>query len=92
MQLGRPGHYLAACPAHADETPSLAVTFTVERILLHDHAGCAPAAVLQARGLGWGDLFLKNGGSGILPEEQARHPARKGEGKDGHGSVEDATA
>jgi len=79
----RPGHYLAACPAHADETPSLAVIFTAERILLHCHAGCAPAAVLQALGLMWGDLFLKKSGSGILPEERAKRSASKAGGKTG---------
>ncbi len=33
----------ACCPAHEDRTPSLSITPKGERILLHCHAGCAPA-------------------------------------------------
>jgi len=56
-----PHHFLAACPAHEDDTPSLSVTFTPERVLLHCFAGCPAEVVLQALGLEWRDLFATPG-------------------------------
>ncbi len=59
-----PGHttrgsrHTAACPAHDDRRPSLTFRQAAEgRILLHCHAGCAPAAVLAALGAAPADLF-----------------------------------
>lgn len=50
--------YLARCPAHADHAPSLSIRQGADgRILLHCWAGCATAAVLEALGLAWPDLF-----------------------------------
>jgi len=48
----------ARCPAHEDNTPSLAIQKEKDgRILIHCFAGCAPYQVLDAVGLSLGDLF-----------------------------------
>ena len=42
-------HWMARCPAHADTTPSLAISMSPEgKVLLHCHAGCAQLAVLAS--------------------------------------------
>ncbi len=49
--------YQLHCPAHNDQTPSLALTESKENLLLHCHAGCEQEKVisaLRAKGL-WGD-------------------------------------
>ena len=48
----------ALCPAHADKNPSLSIDVRDGRILLHCHAGCSIAAVLQAAGIDKQELFL----------------------------------
>ena len=53
-----PGEYTACCPAHDDRTPSLSVTEdSGGTVLLHCHAGCSAADVVEAIGLQWRDLF-----------------------------------
>lgn len=55
---GRNGSWVARCPAHRDRSPSLTVRGLPDgRILLHCFAGCETAAVLEAMGLTFGDLF-----------------------------------
>jgi len=49
--------YVACCPSHGDKTPSLSITETNGRILVHCHAGCLPDEIISAAGLEWGDLF-----------------------------------
>jgi hypothetical protein len=50
--------WIARCPAHTDKSPSLAIQTREDgRILLHCFAGCETAAVLQAAGLTFSDLF-----------------------------------
>jgi putative DNA primase/helicase len=50
--------YLARCPAHDDHEPSLSIDEGDEgRILLHCWAGCETAAILDALGLAWRDLY-----------------------------------
>lgn len=50
--------FVAKCPAHADNSPSLRVSETPdERILLHCFAGCPALSVLQAIGLEFSDLY-----------------------------------
>ena len=39
---------MANCPAHDDRTPSLSVTLDGDRVLVHCHAGCSQADVLDA--------------------------------------------
>jgi putative DNA primase/helicase len=48
----------ACCPAHEDTTPSLTITSTPDRVLIHCHAGCEPEAILHALGVTFADLFV----------------------------------
>lgn len=54
---GKNGSYTACCPAHRDNSPSLAIRQDGERILLHCFAGCDVNSVVSAVGLTLGDLF-----------------------------------
>lgn len=49
--------WMACCPAHDDRSPSLKITDVGERLLIHCHAGCAPADIVAAVGLELADLF-----------------------------------
>ena len=50
--------YLARCPSHADDRPSLLVTLEASgRLLLYCRAGCKTHAVVEALGMRMGDLF-----------------------------------
>ena len=54
----RDGSYLALCPAHDDNEPSLSISGGDDgRTLLHCHAGCPADAVCAAIGIGLNDLF-----------------------------------
>ena len=67
--------YQASCPAHRDSEPSLSVTFTAERILLHCFAGCAAEAIVAALGLEWRDLFSTPMDSSSRGKETAKRRA-----------------
>jgi hypothetical protein len=57
--------WIAQCPAHDDENPSLSVSERDGKLLLHCHAGCSIDRIAQALGLTVRDLFSGNGnGSG----------------------------
>ena len=59
---GRKGSWTAACPAHEDRSPSLAVRQVEDgRILLHCFGGCSVHDVLGAVGMDMSDLFPDNG-------------------------------
>ena len=50
--------YMACCPAHDDQSPSLSISETADgKILLHCFAGCDVAEVLSAMGVEMADLF-----------------------------------
>ena len=52
------GKYVAQCPAHEDESPSLAIKDCGDgRVLLHCFAGCETADVLNAIGLTFSDVM-----------------------------------
>lgn len=51
------GKWIAQCPAHEDRSPSLSLRQLEDRLLIHDHAGCKPAAIVAALGLSLVDLF-----------------------------------
>ena len=57
----RDGSWLARCPAHDDREPSLHVSLTEDRILLHCFAGCSVDSICRALGITTADLFLRNG-------------------------------
>lgn len=50
--------WMACCPAHGDDTPSLAISEDNRKILVHCHAGCSPENIASAVGLRVNDLFL----------------------------------
>jgi len=53
-----PDRWLARCPAHEDQNPSLSIRETSDgTILIHDFAGCCPSDILAAVGLSLADLF-----------------------------------
>jgi hypothetical protein len=55
---GRSGAFSARCPAHEDNSPSLAITEKEDgRILLHCFGGCSVSDVLGAIGMDFNDLF-----------------------------------
>ena len=52
------GRWIARCPAHEDQRPSLSIRKVDDgRILLHDFAGCSAADVVAAVGLELSDIF-----------------------------------
>jgi hypothetical protein len=59
---GRKGSWTAACPSHADRSPSLSIRQVDDgRILMHCFGGCSVHDVLGAVGMEIGDLFPDNG-------------------------------
>lgn len=55
----QPGGYMARCPAHEDRDPSLSLTPTDDRLLVHCHAGCPAENVCAAVGITTSDLFFE---------------------------------
>ncbi len=52
------GYYMASCPAHDDQKPSLSIKEGVDgKVLLHCFAGCEKPKIVAALGLTLGDLF-----------------------------------
>jgi putative DNA primase/helicase len=60
--------FIAKCPAHDDQEPSLSITMKDGKALLHCHAGCSVEAVLAAVSLSPNDLF---------PSKPRKIPQRK---------------
>lgn len=57
QQKGR-GRWAARCPAHADRSPSLAITEKDDgKVLMKCFAECSPESILDAVGLRFEDLF-----------------------------------
>ena len=55
------GGWVARCPAHGDDNPSLSVSRGEDgRILVHCHAGCSAEDVVQSMGLKMSDLMPAN--------------------------------
>lgn len=56
-QTGR-GNWLACCPAHDDNSPSMTMHETDDgRILVHCWAGCSFEEIVNAVGMGWEPWF-----------------------------------
>lgn len=49
--------YIAKCPAHEDNDPSLSIALGQRGVVFHCHAGCDPDAVIAAAGVQWSELF-----------------------------------
>lgn len=55
------GGWIACCPAHGDDNPSMSVSAGDDgRILVHCHAGCPAEAIVQTMGLQMRDLMPEN--------------------------------
>jgi archaellum biogenesis ATPase FlaH len=65
--------WVSQCPAHDDTTPSLSITETADRVLLHCHAGCKTESITQKIGLNMRDLFTDNKPARI-PAAPTTHP------------------
>ena len=62
--------YIAKCPAHDDESPSLSVRDLGDRVLIHCFAGCEPGEVMSAAGLTLADLFVRHETHGPTPRRE----------------------
>lgn len=69
VRQGRPGEWVACCPAHADRSPSLSIKENGGYWLVHCFGGCEIADVLERAGLLFSDLF---------PERLPDNPPRRG--------------
>lgn len=68
---GRGTKFQARCPAHEDRSPSLSIKEATDgRVLIHCHAGCEVADIVESVGLTLGDLF---------PDETKTAPAPRPE-------------
>lgn len=66
--------YLARCPAHDDNSPSLTLKeISDERVLIHCFAGCGGSEVMQAIGMTLEDLYP----DGALGELRGWHQTTK---------------
>ena len=71
----------AQCPAHEDRKASLSVSIADEKILIHCHAGCETAAILEKMDLRPRDLFLAPLPESSKPEIIAVYDYREETGK-----------
>lgn len=56
-----PDRYMAKCPAHSDESPSLSIRELPDgTLLIHDFGGCGVSAVANAAGVNLRDLFPRH--------------------------------
>ncbi|MBL8797630.1 MAG: DUF3987 domain-containing protein [Planctomycetia bacterium] len=62
------GELRCCCPAHDDQTPSLYLALTQERILLHCKAGCTTAAICDRLDFAPADLFIDPADPVVDPE------------------------
>ncbi|MCG7868385.1 MAG: hypothetical protein JAY74_18720 [Candidatus Thiodiazotropha taylori] len=72
-EMGKPGQWMARCPAHDDKTPSLSISLSGDSIGIYCHGGCSTEDVLDSIGLTFTDLYGKEDA-----HRQASH-ANKGE-------------
>ena len=75
---GTKGRWTACCPAHADRSPSLAITHLDDgRILLKCFAGCSAQEIVTSVGMDLGDLFPKENKLGYTSDTQSQKPERR---------------
>jgi len=75
-QTGK-NQWMARCPAHDDEKPSLSIKLDSDRILVHCHAGCDTKEILRALRLTEADLFLDRNGKRIAATYDYQDPKGK---------------
>src|SRR5665213_1480926 len=68
-----PGKWLACCPAHEDNSPSLSIRERGGKLLVYCFAGCGAVDVMEAIGLSLADLFTEPLGHHI-PSQFSRIP------------------
>jgi hypothetical protein len=75
---GSKGRWTACCPAHADRSPSLAITQLDDgRILLKCFAGCSVYEIVTAVGMDIGDLFPEENKLGYTHDTQSKKSERR---------------
>lgn len=75
---GKKGRWTACCPAHADRSPSLAITALDDgRILLKCFAGCSAYEIVNSVGMDIQDLFPKEQLLGKKHDNQAIKSERR---------------
>lgn len=63
--------WIARCPSHTDSKPSLSLGVGNDgRVLLHCHAGCEIATIIQDLGLDMSDLFPRDSSPGANGQRQ----------------------
>ncbi|HSD42364.1 MAG TPA: hypothetical protein VLD36_10895 [Burkholderiales bacterium] len=63
--------WVAACPSHADKSPSLSIRELEDgRVLVHDFGGCSVEQVLSAIGMELADLYPKRPNTDRAPRER----------------------
>lgn len=70
VRQGKPGEWVACCPAHADKSPSLSLKENGGYWLVHCFGGCEIGDVLERAGLLFSDLFPER-----LPDNPPRRSA-----------------
>jgi 5S rRNA maturation endonuclease (ribonuclease M5) len=89
---GGGSRYQALCPAHNDKAPSLSISESGGKILLHCHAGCPTERIVAALGLEMKDLYAADkpgyAGSSAKPK---REPAAVYDYKDMDGNIVHST-
>jgi len=74
--------WLAKCPAHTDNKPSLSVSRGDDgKALLYCHAGCAINDICTTLSITEADLFAKDNGQHVKAEIVATYPYRDEQGK-----------
>lgn len=66
------GETMCRCPCHADKKASLSVKMGDKGIVLHCHAGCSSADIVEALGLKMSDLFAEP-----IRSDGRKKPARR---------------
>jgi len=81
----RANEWKARCPHHDDKNPSLNVTVTGDKILVHCFAGCDPKDVLKDLNLGFSDLDLSRGQKYLRAQDDSSTSSRAPHSTHGRG-------
>lgn len=71
-----PNNWIACCPAHEDNSPSMTIRAENDgRILVHCHSGCRFEEIKDAVGLGWDAWFPPKPQTDFVPAVRRPFPA-----------------